>query len=138
MNFSTQPYQEKIPKPWGEEIIITPKDLGRTGKIQFVKRGFKWSFQYHDQKEETITLFSGKALIWLENDKGEIEKIPMAPRHGYTVKPMQKHRVEALEDCYIFEVSSSEVGTTFRLEDEYRRPDETEELRAQKNRGWRE
>jgi mannose-6-phosphate isomerase-like protein (cupin superfamily) len=138
MKFNLNPFQEKVPKPWGEEIIITPKDLSRTGKILFIKAGKKLSLQYHDQKEETLCLFSGKALIWLENDKGEIEKIPMAPRHGHTVKPMQKHRVEALEDCYIFEVSSSEVGTTFRLEDEYRRPDETEDLRAQKNRGWKE
>ena len=135
--FSTTPHQVKVEKPWGYEIIYTPDELLRAGKILFVKKGKKLSFQYHDEKEETLCLFSGKALIWLENSRGEIEKIEMELQKGYTVTPPQKHRIEALEDSFVLEVSSPETGTTVRLEDDYKRSDETEEVRKQENRGWK-
>ena len=137
-NFSTIPHQQRVEKPWGYEIIYTPAELSRAGKILFVKAGKKLSFQYHDQKEETMCLFSGRALIWLENQKGEIEKIEMETQKGYTVRPPQKHRVEAMEDSFILEVSSPETGTTVRIEDNYKRPDETEEIRKSDNRGWQQ
>jgi mannose-6-phosphate isomerase len=136
MKYDLQGFQEKVTKPWGEEIIFTPKNLERAGKIIFVKAGKKLSLQYHEQKEETLCLFSGSAVIWLENDKGELLKIPMQIGFGYTNKPPQKHRIEAIEDSYIIEVSSPEKGTTFRIEDDFTREDETEEVRNKKNRGW--
>lgn len=138
MEFSTEGFQKKIAKPWGEELIFTPDDLGRAGKIIKVNQGMKLSFQYHDIKEETLCLLSGQALLWLENKNHEIEKIDMQPNHGYTVVPAQKHRIEALRDCVIVEVSSPETGTTVRIDDDYKRADETEDMRNQPNRGWRE
>ena len=136
MKFNLEPHQERIEKPWGYEIILTPKDHPRTGKILHVKAGKRLSFQYHDEKEEVITLFSGKAIIWLEDDQGEIQKLPMELKKGYLVTPPQKHRIEAVEDSDIFEVSSPESGTTFRLEDDHAREHETEDLRKLANRGW--
>jgi predicted GH43/DUF377 family glycosyl hydrolase/mannose-6-phosphate isomerase-like protein (cupin superfamily) len=136
--FSTASFQKKVAKPWGEEIIYTPTGLARAGKIIKVNAGQKLSFQYHEQKEETLCLMSGSCLIWLENAAGEIEKIPMKPFEGFTVQQRQKHRLEALEDSTVIEVSSPERGNTVRLSDDYGRPDETEELRAEKNRGWDE
>lgn len=123
-------------KPWGYEVVLTPKDSERTGKILHLNAGGRLSFQYHDTKVEVMALFSGKAVIWLEDDKGEIQKIPMELKKGYLIVPPQKHRVEALEDSDIFEVSSPEKGVTYRLSDDYTRPDETEKLREEKNRGW--
>ncbi|MBU2592897.1 cupin [Patescibacteria group bacterium] len=119
----------KIEKPWGFEIILTPENLDRAGKILFVKKGQRLSLQYHDQKEETLCLFSGKALLWLENENSGFDKIQMQLKRGYLISPMEKHRLEAQEDCYIFEISSPEKGTTFRLEDDYGRRKETEENR---------
>ncbi len=135
-NFTTIPNQNRIEKPWGFEIHFTPKDFPHTGKILFVSAGKKPSFQYHDEKEEIICLYSGKALVWLENSQGEIEKIPMELQKGYLVQKFQKHRVEAIEDSFFLESSGPETGVTVRLEDDYKRPDETEEMRKQKNRGW--
>jgi oxalate decarboxylase/phosphoglucose isomerase-like protein (cupin superfamily) len=135
-NFTTQPEQTRVEKPWGFEILFTPKTFPHTGKILFVQAGKKPSFQYHDEKEEVICLYSGKALIWLENSQGEIEKIPMELQKGYLVQKFQKHRVEAIEDSYFLESSSPETGVTVRLEDDYKRPDETEAMRNSKNRGW--
>jgi len=125
------PYSKEIQKPWGKEIIITDPNQNRVGKIIYVVGGNKLSLQYHDQKEETLCLFSGKALIWLETKKDSIEKIPMQKNKGYFIAPGTKHRIEAIEDSVIFEVSSPEIGTTFRIEDDYGRSSETEESRRQ-------
>ena len=133
-----RPYAKKIVKPWGYEIIITPPDSTMVGKIAFTKAGKRWSFQYHDLKEENICLLKGKAEIWLENDKGVVEKMTMTKMKGYQIKPFKKHRFCAVDDCFSFEVSTKEEGNTFRLEDDYRRPTETEVLRKQPNRGWKE
>lgn len=116
--------QKKVDKPWGHEIIFTPEGNLRVGKILFIKKGHRFSLQYHEQKEETLCLFKGKAKIWLENEQGEIEKKEMKLKHGYHIKIAQKHRVEALEDCYVFEVSSPERGATVRVEDDYDRSNE--------------
>ncbi|MDD5251204.1 MAG: cupin [Patescibacteria group bacterium] len=138
MTFKKEPFLQRIEKPWGFEVVYTPPEItDKTGKILFTKAGKKWSFQYHDQKQETICCLMGKALIWLENDQGEIEKIPMVPMAGYTITPGQKHRVEAIEDSYMIETSMSERGTTVRLSDDYARADETDAMRAQENRGWK-
>ena len=118
------PYAQKINKPWGYEIIFTPPNLSRVGKILFIKKGCRLSLQYHDQKEETLCLFQGKAKIRLEDEKGEIKTLYMKPQMGYTILKGQKHRLEALEDSFVFEVSSSEKGTTYRLEDDYQRRSE--------------
>ena len=118
------PYSQKINKPWGYEIVFTPKNLERVGKILFIKKGCRLSLQYHDQKEETLCLFQGKAKIWLEDEKGQIKTLYMKPQMGYTILKGQKHRLKALEDSFIFEVSSPEKGTTYRLEDDYQRRSE--------------
>lgn len=129
-------FTERIEKPWGYEILWTPKGLDRVGKVLAMKAGTKNSLQYHDQKEETQLLISGKALLWLEDEAGEMQKIEMEALVGYTVFPGKKHRLEALEDVILVEVSSPEKGTTYRLEDSYGRTDETEEVRKLPGRGW--
>ena len=115
------PYAQKVNKPWGYEIIFTPPNLSRVGKILFIKKGCRLSLQYHDQKEETLCLFQGKTKIRLEDEKGEIKTLYMKPQMGYTILKGQKHRLETLEDSFVFEVSSPEKGTTYRLEDDYQR-----------------
>ena len=123
-NFRIKPYGKRVEKPWGYEIIFTRPKAKRIGKILFVKAGRRLSLQYHDQKKETLCLFSGQAIIWLEDKKGKINKITMKKQKGYFINRFQKHRVEAISDSYIFEVSGLETGTTFRLEDDYHRKNE--------------
>jgi mannose-6-phosphate isomerase-like protein (cupin superfamily) len=136
MDFTTENFQAVVAKPWGREVLFTPKNLARVGKLLFINADKRLSFQYHDQKEETLCLISGQAKLWLEDASGEIQEIDMEPQKGYTVVPMQKHRLEGVTDCLVVEASSPETGTTFRIEDDFARPDETETLREDKNRGW--
>ena len=132
-----QSFSQKIEKPWGFEILYTQPESPLVGKLAFTKAGHRWSFQYHDKKEEDICLIEGEAKIWLGNEKGEIEKSKMEPYLGYHVKPFQKHRFCAVTDCWTVETSTPETGNTVRIEDDYQRDTETEQVREQANRGWK-
>lgn len=134
----TDPFSQKIEKPWGFEILYTRQDLPFIGKISFTKAGCRWSFQYHDKKEENLCLMVGKGEIWLEDENGKIKKTVMEPLKGYYLKPFQKHRFCAITDCWTTETSTPEIGNTVRLEDDYKRKTETEELRKLSDRGWNE
>jgi mannose-6-phosphate isomerase-like protein (cupin superfamily) len=128
-NFSTDSFVMKVTKPWGHEIIFTPKDLPYTGKIIHVSEGKRLSLQVHDQKQESWYLLNGRGKVIWENSSGELIETEMQQGRGYTCKIGQKHRLAGITDCDILEVSTPEIGTTFRLEDDYKRPDETEKMR---------
>jgi hypothetical protein len=98
-----------------------------------VKAGHRLSLQLHDAKTETQTLIQGKGILVLEGPDGELHDVTMEPNVGYSVAIGQRHRLCASsdQDAVIFEASTPEVGTTYRLEDDYRRPDETEALREE-------
>jgi len=118
-----------ITKPWGKEIILTKTNLPYTAKILFITSGHRLSLQSHDQKIETLTLIKGRAEITLGSNQNSLSTKDMKPLVGYTISPNTIHRIKALTDCQIFEASTPEKGTTKRLEDDYNRPDETEETR---------
>lgn len=139
MEFLTEPFQKIVPKPWGHEILYTPASEPYTGKIQIVDAGKRWSLHYHETKKETLCLLSGQATIWLQDKQGNMQQIPMVAKRGYTITPKQAHRIEAISDCVIIEASDSEwEGTTVRLADDFARKNETEDLRKQEGRGWKE
>lgn len=125
-----------VDKPWGREIILTTPDLPYTAKILEITAGKRLSLQYHDQKVETLCLISGEANILWGTDQNNLSTEKMMPLNGYTIKPHVIHRFEALTDCQLYEASTGEIGTTVRLQDDFSRPDETEEIRNLPNRGW--
>jgi len=127
-----------IDKPWGREIILTNPESPYTAKILEIKAGQRLSLQYHDKKLETLCLFSGNCnIIWGPNQT-ELKTEAMEPFNGYTVVPNTIHRFQAITDCQLFEASTPEVGTTYRLQDDTNRPDENEALRNSPNRGWQQ
>ena len=135
--FSTTPFQTHVDKPWGHEIIYTPAEAPAIGKILHVKAGKKLSLQYHDEKAETLCLISGEGKLILSDSNGKQQEITMEKEKGYFIRPGQIHRIIAVSDIIVIEPSTAETGNTFRLEDDYSRPTETEELRKEKNRGWK-
>jgi hypothetical protein len=136
--FTTQPYVRKVPKPWGYEIHWVPDGMPYMGKVLHIQAGKRLSLQIHDKKQETYWLTNGECDLLMENDKGEMEVVHMQKGVGYTTQIGQRHRHQAVTDCDVIEASTGEIGTTWRLEDDYKRPDETEDLRNQPNRGWNE
>lgn len=136
--FTTKPYVRKVPKPWGYELHWVPDGMSYMGKILHIQAGKRLSLQIHDEKQETYWLLNGDCDLVLENEKGELEVVHMQKGAGYTTQVGQRHRHQALTDCDVVEASTGEIGTTIRLEDDYKRPDETETLRSEPNRGWNE
>jgi mannose-6-phosphate isomerase len=135
-SFSLQPGARRVEKPWGHEVLLSPEDAPYTSKLIHVKAGHRLSLQLHDAKTETQTLIEGKGILVLEGPDGELHDVVMEPNVGYSVAIGQRHRLCAApdQDAVIFEASTPEIGTTYRLADDYRRPDETEELREEDRR----
>ena len=133
--FSNEPYVRRIEKPWGWEIHFVSDNKPYMGKILHIKAGARLSLQYHDKKEESWWLLSGRAKLLIDNSEGKLEEIELKSGVGYNSQIGHRHRLIGITDCDIIEVSTSEVGTTFRLEDDYKREDETEEQRELRNKG---
>lgn len=128
--FSNEPYVKRVDKPWGHEIHWTPDDRPYMGKLLHINEGHKLSLQAHDKKEESWMVVSGRAAVIWENTDGELIETELQPGMGYQCIIGQRHRLKGITDCAVMEVSTPEIGTTYRLEDDYARPDETEEQRA--------
>ena len=132
--FSTEAYVKYVDKPWGYELHLVPPDAPYMAKIMHVNAGCRQSMQVHDAKTETYIMLSGRAAVLMENTKGEIVQVEIPTDKGLSTQVGQKHRIVAITDCDVFEASTPEMGTTWRLEDDYARPDETPRQRK-KERG---
>lgn len=132
--FSTAPYVRRVEKPWGYELHWVPEGMAYMGKVLHINAGKRLSLQVHDKKQESYWLVNGECDLILENSTGELETVHMEKGKGYTTMVGQRHRHQAVTECDIIEASMPESGTTWRLEDDYARPDETPEQRK-KERG---
>jgi mannose-6-phosphate isomerase-like protein (cupin superfamily) len=109
----------RVPKPWGEEIIFAETER-YAGKILVIRCHEILSLQYHVRKDETLYLYKGRIRLWLEEDGKLAERI-LAPGEALRITPGLRHRLEALEDSEVFEVSTPELDDVVRLEDRYGR-----------------
>ena len=109
----------RIEKPWGYELHWA-KTESYVGKVIHVIAGQALSLQYHNRKEETLLLWSGRLKFELRD--GENVRIwEMSPGDRVHVRPKMVHRMTAIEDSDIIEVSTSELDDVVRLEDRYGR-----------------
>lgn len=115
--------QKMVMKPWGHEVIFAvTKDY--VGKILVIKAGHQLSLQFHKVKEETIYLRSGEMKFLIENGQGVMEEHILTPGKSFHILPNRKHRMVAVQDCEVFEVSTPHLEDVVRLEDSYgRAPD---------------
>jgi mannose-6-phosphate isomerase-like protein (cupin superfamily) len=135
--FSTDGVARRVDKPWGHEIHWTPTHRPYVGKVLHIEAGKRLSLQVHDAKQESWFLVGGRAKVVWDDGTGELVDTELQPGLGYSCAIGQRHRLVAITDCDVLEVSTPEIGTTIRLEDDYARPDETEALRNAPDRGWR-
>jgi mannose-6-phosphate isomerase-like protein (cupin superfamily) len=108
-----------VEKPWGHELIWAHTDR-YVGKILHINKGESLSYQYHVVKDETIRLLTGVLEMDIERD-GERRKLRLAPGECLRIAPGMKHRMSAVEDCDVLEVSTPELDDVVRLEDRYGR-----------------
>ncbi|MEW6457298.1 MAG: cupin domain-containing protein [Acidobacteriota bacterium] len=111
----------KIDKPWGYEILFAKTEF-YAGKILKINSGEQLSLQFHEKKDETIYLYAGKMKFIVEED-GKLVKKTLEKGMTYRIKPGTKHRMIALKDCVVFEVSTPYLNDVIRLEDKYGRED---------------
>ena len=110
----------KVDKPWGHELHWAKTDR-YVGKVLHVKAGHALSLQYHNVKDETIFLWRGKLLFELQPQGQPLERREMLPGESVHITPHTIHRMTAIEDSDIFEVSTPELDDVVRLEDRYGR-----------------
>ncbi|MDQ3168894.1 MAG: cupin domain-containing protein [Acidobacteriota bacterium] len=109
----------RVQKPWGYELHWAKTDR-YVGKILHIDKGHALSLQYHNQKDETVMVWSGKLLYEIDRGAG-LEQIELGPGQRIHVSPKTIHRMTALEDTDVFEVSTPELDDVVRLEDRYGR-----------------
>ncbi len=124
-DFTTTPHARRIEKPWGFELHWTPEGMPYAGKVLHINAGCRLSLQLHDEKRESWLLLAGRAKVVWQNRDGDLVETELEPGTGYTCALGQMHRLVGITDCDVIEVSTPEVGTTWRLEDDYARPHET-------------
>ena len=114
--------QTRVEKPWGYEIWWARTDR-YVGKLLHVRKGQSLSLQYHNVKDETIRILSGKLLFETKpkDAPGEMRRIEMNPGDNFHISPLTLHRMTGLEDTDVLEVSTPELDDVVRLEDRYGR-----------------
>ena len=111
---------ERIPKPWGHEIVWARTER-YVGKILHVRAGEALSLQYHRVKDETLRVLSGLVTLEIGGEDEGRQSVQLRPGEGWHVTPGTRHRLTAIEDTDILEVSTPELEDVVRLEDRYGR-----------------
>jgi mannose-6-phosphate isomerase-like protein (cupin superfamily) len=119
--FSFEP--RRVEKPWGHELIWALSD-DYCGKVLFVKAGHSLSLQFHREKDESWLIQAGRAKLELgEAGRAVLAEEIVGPGAAFRYPPGTVHRVTALEDTTILEVSTPHLEDVVRLEDAYGRAD---------------
>ena len=110
----------RVPKPWGEEILFAR--TGRyAGKVLRIRAGESLSLQYHERKDESIYLHQGSLRLLLPDEAPDLQVRTLRAGESVHLPPGTRHRMEALSECVVFEVSTPELEDVVRLEDRYGR-----------------
>jgi mannose-6-phosphate isomerase-like protein (cupin superfamily) len=111
----------RVEKPWGYELIWAHTDV-YVGKVLFVSAGHALSLQFHNEKDESWLVQSGRAKIEL-GGVGEtvLKEEVVGPGAAFHYRPGTVHRITALEDTTILEVSTPHLDDVVRLADDYGR-----------------
>ena len=111
----------RVEKPWGWELIWAHADT-YVGKVLFVRAGHSLSLQFHREKDESWYVESGRAKLELgETGKAVLNTEVISAGACFRYRPGTVHRVTALEDTTIIEVSTPQLEDVVRLEDKYGR-----------------
>lgn len=112
--------RSRVEKPWGYELrwAITDRYLG---KVLHVNKGEALSLQYHERKDEYQYVIKGVIDMELGGPDGTLATHRMSAGDTLHLPPGTRHRLTAVEDTDIFEVSTPEIDDVVRLEDRYGR-----------------
>jgi len=113
--------ERRVDKPWGCEVIWAETEE-YAGKLLFIKKGHKLSLQYHEKKRESFVVDRGRLKFhWKEEGDSTLRAVVMVVGDHFDIPPGMVHRMEAIDDCCLIEVSTPELDDVVRLEDDYSR-----------------
>jgi mannose-6-phosphate isomerase len=110
----------RVDKPWGFELRWAITDR-YAGKVLHVNKGEALSLQYHERKDEYLYVTSGLLDMEIGVADGVLTTHRMQVGDTLHITPGTRHRMTAIEDAEIFEVSTSEVDDIVRIQDRYGR-----------------
>lgn len=110
----------RVEKPWGWELVWAEAE-DYVGKLLFVRAGESLSLQYHEVKDESWLVQEGRATLELGEVGGALESVEIGPGDAFRYRPRTAHRVTAIEDMLVIEVSTNHLADVVRLEDRYGR-----------------
>ena len=112
--------ETRVAKPWGYEDrwAITGRYLG---KILHINAGEALSLQYHNAKDECILVARGEMDLELDDESGRLVTHRLGEGDSVHITPGRKHRMTAVTDVDVFEVSTPEIDDVVRIEDRYGR-----------------
>jgi mannose-6-phosphate isomerase-like protein (cupin superfamily) len=111
---------ERVEKPWGYELIWA-KTEKYAAKILHLRKDKRLSYQYHQKKDEAMFVASGKVLVELEGEGGGKTISYLNAGECLHIPAFTRHRIMAVEEADIFEVSTPELDDVVRLQDDYGR-----------------
>jgi mannose-6-phosphate isomerase len=121
-----------VPKPWGHETIWAHTDH-YVGKVLHINAGHSLSVQYHNKKDETIHLLSGKMIYRVGatatgdlrpgtgDRRPELREVELKAGESFRNEPGTIHQMEAVTDCVLLEASTPHLDDVVRLSDRYGR-----------------
>jgi mannose-6-phosphate isomerase-like protein (cupin superfamily) len=110
----------RVDKPWGYELWYALTDR-YAGKILHVDAGHRLSLQYHDEKDESSYLLSGRLKLVKGSSADDLTETEIGPGHVWRNRPGEIHTIEAIEDADVLEVSTPQLDDVVRLSDSYGR-----------------
>ena len=111
----------RVEKPWGHEIHFALVAGKYCGKALHISAGHALSLQYHEQKEETVSVQSGRLQFEVGSSEETLESFELLPGESIHLLPGTRHRMTALEDTVVLEASTTELDDVVRLDDRYGR-----------------
>jgi mannose-6-phosphate isomerase len=114
----------EVPKPWGSELWFAHTDQ-YAGKILRVRAGCRLSVQFHEEKDETSFVLSGRVIVSQGRSPDTLTTLELGPGDLWRNSPLVVHTLEAVEDAEIVEVSTPQLDDVVRLEDRYGRMGDT-------------
>ena len=110
----------RVEKPWGWELVWAETEA-YVGKLLFVRAGHALSLQYHEIKDESWLVQEGRANLEFGEVGGLLSQVEIGPGDVFRYRPGTVHRVTAVEDLLVVEVSTPHLDDVVRLEDRYGR-----------------
>lgn len=111
----------RVEKPWGHELIWAETEQ-YVGKLLVLRAGESLSLQFHRVKDESWLVQAGRAKLELGSaGDAMLSQEVVAAGAAFRFRPGTVHRITALEDTTILEVSTPQLEDVIRLEDRYGR-----------------